>query len=371
MPLLRPFHDFDYDGDAVDGGLSEPSPIHFDGLAKSAFDFFRKAFSEVSTDPKYSTIHFYTGVELLFKARLLHEHWTLVVAKPELATLSHFKSGHFRSVTLEDAIQRLENIAEERMSKEERGCLAKVGNHRNQIIHFFHEGYVGDKPDPAIVSEVVAEQFRAWVYVQRRLENQWSDHFSAHADSIRQLNDTIQKNRQFLAAKFKLIEPEIEKHRSNGSEIIRCDSCGMEAAVVDSWKPPARIANCLVCHRENASIAMECPECKELVFFDEGEGTCQKCGNELGLDDLVDEFTPSCDLSDGEEPDSAYCSECERTEHHTVVPCSQGYICLVCTATYERISYCGWCSERVAGDLEGSYLTGCLMCEGSFGHDKD
>jgi hypothetical protein len=217
----------------------------------------------------------------------------------------------------------------------------------------------------------VAEQFRAWVYVQRRLENQWSDHFSAHTDSVKELNNTIQKNRQFLAAKFKLIEPEIEKRRASGSEIIVCDSCGTRAAVLDSWRPPARIANCLVCHRESTSIAMECSECEELVFFDEGEGTCPKCSTELDLDDLVDEFTPSYDAKDGEEPDSAYCPECERTDYYTVVPCTDGYVCLVCATRFERISNCGWCSERVAGDLEDSYLTGCLLCEGRFGNDKD
>src|SRR5258708_29392389 len=187
MPLLRPF-DHDFWDDADESERRRDAPIHFDSLAKSAFDFLRTAFGEVSTDPKYSVMHFYNGIELLFKARLLHEHWALVVLKPQDASLAKFKAGDFRSVSLQDAIRRLESVAEESVSKEEASCYVRVGNHRNQIVHFFHKGYVGTEPNEAVVGEVAAEQFRAWVYIHRRMIRIWSTHFAAHADTIRELN---------------------------------------------------------------------------------------------------------------------------------------------------------------------------------------
>lgn len=370
MPLIRPILDFDYEDDASALVNARPLPLHFDSLAKSAFDFLQKAFAEVSTDPKYSAMHFYNGVELLFKARLLHEHWSLVVVKPDVASLAKFRSGDFQSVTLEGAIQRLENIAEERVSKEEKTCFANLGNHRNRIVHFFHEGYVRNDPDPKIVSSVVAEQFRAWVYVHSRLEKEWSEHFSSHADSIKSLNDTIKKNRQFLTTKLQLVGPEIQKRREAGSEVVLCVSCGLDAVVVEPWKPPVRAGKCFVCGCENCAIAMECSECEETVFFEEGEGKCSKCQVSFGLGDLVETFTPEYDPRDGDSRDSGYCPYCERTEQYTVVPWSDGYICLNCTSPFQLISHCGWCSETVAGDLESSYLTGCLMCDGSFGNDR-
>ena len=372
MPILRPTNDFDHDDDVSAPVGARHSPLHFEGLAKSAFDFFEKAFAEVQVEPKYSAMHFYNGIELLFKARLLHEHWSLVVAKPEGSSLAKFKRGDFQSVTLEGAIQRLENIAEERVSKEEKACFASLGNHRNRIVHFLHDGYAGDVPDSSIVSGVVAEQFRAWVYVHRRLEKEWSEHFLAHSKLIGSLNETIKKNRQFLSAKFELVRPEIHGHRVKGSEVVACDSCGFDSVLVEPWEPPVRNGGCIVCGRASRTIAMECPECDDTVFFEEGDGTCSKCDTNFDLSDLVERFAPDYDPREGQSSDSGYCPDCELTKYYTVVPWSDGYVCLNCTSTFDRISHCGWCSEQVAGELdESSYLTGCLMCEGRFGNDRD
>lgn len=367
-----PIPSFPNDG-PLDGFDDEPlrvkDVIHFESLANSAFDFLQKAFGEVSTDPKYSVMHFYNGIELLFKARLLHEHWTLVVSKPESASLIKFKSGDFKSVTLQEAIQRLQNVAEEPVSKEESSCYEQVGNHRNQIVHFFHKGYVGETPDAAVVGEVAAEQFRAWVYVHRRLTRTWSDHFGSYLDSIHELNELIKGNRQFLTAKLAVIKPEIQKLRSAGSEVVACDSCGLDAAIVEESEPPLRESRCLVCERVRSWIIMECPECEAEVVFEDGEGVCSNCETEYSLTDLLERFGTASDPR--EEPDDAYCPDCERTDRYTVVPHGDGYICLNCAATFSRVSHCGWCSERVAGVLEDSYLAGCLMCEGRFGNDKD
>lgn len=323
----------------------------------------------MSTDPKYSVIHFYTGVELVFKARLLHEHWALVVAKPESASLAKFRAGDFHSVSLQDAIQRLESIAEESLSKEERTCFSKVGNHRNQIVHFFHKGYVAKEPDRTVISEVAAEQFRAWVYVHRLLTHRWASHFAAHVDTIRDLNELIKDNKQCLVAKLELVAPEIRRRKNDGAQVVACDSCGLLAAIVEEGDPPLREARCLVCERLNCSIYMECYECETKVEFEDGTGVCANCGTEYAIAELLEQFSPACDPK--EEPDVAYCPECDRSDHYTVVPYGDGYICLSCASTFTHTSHCGWCSEPIAGDLEDSYLTGCMMCEGRFGHDKD
>jgi hypothetical protein len=46
-------------------------------ISESAFDFLESSVDEIKTHPKYSVIHFATAVELLLKARLIHEHWSL------------------------------------------------------------------------------------------------------------------------------------------------------------------------------------------------------------------------------------------------------------------------------------------------------
>jgi hypothetical protein len=51
-----------------------------DRLVANAIDFLRRAINEFKKDPKYSIIHFSAAVELLLKARLMAEHWSLVVS---------------------------------------------------------------------------------------------------------------------------------------------------------------------------------------------------------------------------------------------------------------------------------------------------
>ena len=53
----------------------------FNRLVENAFDFLFKAISEIEGQPKYSVIHFYAAVELFVKARLMKEHWSLVISQ--------------------------------------------------------------------------------------------------------------------------------------------------------------------------------------------------------------------------------------------------------------------------------------------------
>lgn len=357
----------DLPGDEVEQAV-RPTPIHFESLTNSAFDFFQKAFAEVGTEPKYSVIHFYTGAELIFKARLLHEHWALVVTKVEEASLAKFKSGNFKSVTLQQAANRLRDIADESFTKDERECFEKLGQHRNRIVHFFHEEYAAE-PKPEIVGEVAAEQFRAWIYLHRLLTDRWSELFEPFLERIEDLDARIKRNAQFLSAKFALVQPELAKRQAAGISIVVCPSCGLRSASLDQRAPPLRQTLCLVCGHAHGSIIMNCENCNAEVEFEEGEGTCSECETDYDLDDLLKQFSPGFDPR--EESDTAYCSECERTDHQTVVPYEDEYICLNCGSTFRSIGQCGYCSEHIAGDLEDSYLIGCMFCGGRIGDDRD
>jgi len=346
-----------------------PATPHFDSLANSAFDFLRKAFAEVGEEPKYSVIHFFTGVELVFKARLMREHWALIVLKPEEASLDRFKAGDFLSVSLKQALDRLRRIVGETFTKEEQECFRKLGDHRNQIVHFFHKGYA-DEPEPEIVADVAAEQFRAWIYVHKLLTQQWDEYFDEYSDTIFELNGLIRSNKQFLAEKLRLATPEIQSLQKDGCAIISCDACGSPAVLLKHTAPPLMDGKCLVCGHRQSVVTMSCKKCGEIVeFTDTGEGECAECDTAYDIKDLIAEFGPDSDPD--EEPDTAYCPECARTDHQTVVPYGEEYLCLNCAYTFASIGNCGWCSEAVAGDLDGSYLTGCLFCEGQLRHDRD
>jgi hypothetical protein len=78
----------------------------FHSLVRNAIDFARKSVEEIKRSPKFSMIHFCSALELFLKARLLREHWSLVVSQPEKASLAKFRSGGFHSVSMEEATKR-------------------------------------------------------------------------------------------------------------------------------------------------------------------------------------------------------------------------------------------------------------------------
>jgi hypothetical protein len=64
----------------------------------------------------------------------------LILSKPELADVIKFKVGDFVSVSMDEAIRRLDNICNEKISLETREAFKATRNHRNKLVHFFHPG---------------------------------------------------------------------------------------------------------------------------------------------------------------------------------------------------------------------------------------
>jgi hypothetical protein len=60
----------------------------------------------------------------------------------------------------------------------------------------------------------------------------WSTHFAAYEDTVRELDDLIKRNGQFLLAKLNMVMPEILKLSDAGSEVVKCDSCGLPAGII-------------------------------------------------------------------------------------------------------------------------------------------
>ncbi len=53
----------------------------FHRMTLNAMRFLRLAVQDVANRPDQMAIRVYTAIELILKARLLHEHWSLIVAK--------------------------------------------------------------------------------------------------------------------------------------------------------------------------------------------------------------------------------------------------------------------------------------------------
>ena len=344
----------------------------FDNLVENAFDFLNQAIQEFPSHPKYSMIHFCAAVELLIKARLMQEHWALIVAKPEDADQGKFLQGDFNSVGLDEANRRLSRVADDGIGQRALESFRSISKHRNRLIHFVHPDFTSD---PYKLAQVVAEQSTAWFYLQKLLTEQWQVYFKSWRNQITAIDTALKKQRVYLRAKFEVLESQIEQETLVGETFVDCIGCGFRAARQKPILTDLYEEKCVVCDLVSTALVFVCPNCAEsVVLHDDGHGDCSHCGHDFTPDGLVDVLVDSAALErafrQGDvTSDLANCGECG--EYHSVIPKEDKYLCTSCFGVFDRVEQCEWCSELNTGGMEFSYLRGCGHCEGKYGWEKD
>ena len=261
----------------------------FTRLVENAFDFLKKAFEELDQNNfKHSMINFHSALELFIKARLMAEHWTLIVANSESLNKEKFISGNFRSVSLSNGADRLENVLGKGISQDVSKAFEKVTKHRNKLVHFFHPD--GSESENRTLKEsIVKEQLIAWYYLHQLLNEQWKETFSDWQDQIETIDKSLRKHREFLSVVYQAKEDRIKKLTSNGIVFTKCPSCSYETLKHEIEKEKLYISECLVCNLKEKTIQVGCTDCESTVFFyGEGFSQCKQCQKNFEPDDLVE-----------------------------------------------------------------------------------
>lgn len=84
---------------------------------------------------KYGVLHLQAAIEVLVKVRLRREGWEQVFSNPGKADLHKFQRGDFHSVSLSDALTRLEELAEIELAST-KAALTCLAYERNRLMHF-------------------------------------------------------------------------------------------------------------------------------------------------------------------------------------------------------------------------------------------
>lgn len=343
----------------------------FAALTRNAFDFLMCGISEFDKSPKYSVIHFCAAVEMLLKARLMREHWSLIVSRPEQANLAKFMAGDFASVTLDEARVRLRDIADEDIAEDAYNSFRALANHRNKMIHFFHADV---DSDGQAKEQIVAEHCRSWFHLHRLLKR-WDSCFHDFRDKIARADRAMKGHRKYLSTKFKALKPELDTARKAGQKPKPCSACGYKAAIPDNLDDQIAVLRCLVCDHTETQLEIECPHCHErIVIANEGFTTCDHCDAAIDPEQLVEALTDhdAAHLAAKDGDDSwelANCGVCDG--YHTVVRRADFYFCACCFDVSDHIAQCSWCHDLNTGDMENSYCSGCNHCDGRSGWDKD
>jgi len=346
----------------------------FDALVINAVDFLKVSLKELTDRPKYSVIHFCSGVEIFFKARLLAEHWALVAIKPGSASLSEFQAGKSRTVGLPEAVERLRRIASETFASEAVTTFSNLRERRNRLVHFCSADFVGASVNNRVIESVAAEQCRAWLHLHKLLLSQWRDYFTDFTSQIEELNQLIQEHRVFLREKFKSLAGELTARMESDIKIATCSSCGFHAATVSNAKFGVRERECLVCDACERYLPVRCPHCEEeQSYWGEGDTKCDHCGGPITVDDIIQEWAyKGGGPKDMTSVELGYCCGCEHlTPSVALIGDEDNWVCLACLESHEAPERCDWCGELVTGDWEGSGYFGCLLCDGKRGQGGD
>lgn len=332
----------------------------FRSLVDNALEFLKTASVQIKQSPKQSLLNFAAGLELFLKARLLREHWALILEKPEKANMENLNRGDFKSVSPMEAIERLKNIAGQRITDYEKSAFQELIDHRNKAIHFFNPSYTLKNKKEDAIRRVMAEQLRVWFYLHRLLTIHWETEFSDFKREIRDIDRRLRRNSVYLEGKYRGLKPEIEDEKKKGTEFAKCDVCSFEASRLENLGEPLFQHQCLVCGAVNKFLLVPCPACgKTVTIEDLGEGECS-CGHEVALNDLIEKYGDYRDPKEGSR--EIYCSECSS---NGVIEHGTGYLCLSCLSQHEWTEQCEWCSTEIAGfDSRGSGFLGCVLCDG-------
>jgi hypothetical protein len=345
----------------------------FQSLVRNALDFLTFAISEFESKPKSSMVDFYTAVELFLKARLLREHWSLIVVKD--ADWKSFVSGDFQSVPFNEACNRLEKVVQSGLAATAKKKFDAIRRHRNRMVHFFHEV---DSADPRANENVAIEQLGAWHELRRLLTIQWNPIFKGFTYDFDRIESQLRHHREYLGTKYETLAVEIAALKDSGIAVSECTYCHFAAAPTEHVIGLVRHAKCLVCESDSNWIDYNCDACGRVSPLEQGgEFKCPHCKNseserriyekldqsEYGSDDLDHSDDGPYDYVDADVPGN--CSECEG--YHTVCEYEGKYLCINCFEVDDNMERCLWCNEANNGDMRDSYGKGCSLCAGKVG----
>lgn len=330
---------------------SEKAAGDVQALMTNGLEFLERAREEIDTSPKDSVVCFWTGVELLLKVPLLQEHWTLVCSNSGKGVVSRadYLRGNFQSVSFEKTCNRLKKVLELPIPDKTKALLKTVSDHRNRVVHFYHDGLM----DKARRGQILKEQAEAWFALNRIIRDGWNKLENHHLERQITLQETrlLTGNTYYAEVKFRTDSPELQKRRQAGETIKPCPTCHCVSAVISPRIMPKdthRLTDihCLVCFHCDLNLEFRCPECDTETRLVPGEEdfTCPNpaCGHtETRFDLLQDIFHKNDEWCLAPVP--ADCEECGGVG--SVCEFSGGYLCTHCFDFSETLP-----GERLASD---------------------
>jgi hypothetical protein len=229
-------------------------------LVENALDFMLSAAEHAARDDarslKYAVLHVAASAELLLKARLEREHWSLLFSDPGKADQRRFAAGDFRSADFDDAIDRLERIAGVVIDGDAKKHLRSLRDVRNRLQHF--GASVGKEE---AVSLLVATCGFCLDFLRTQIA---TGRNFPHDEIVARIAQHLGDFDRFVTERREAIQPLL----SSALGVVDCPCCWHDTLVIGDGQP-----HCLFCGHTAApeGLAETVGECR-------ADEACLKCG---------------------------------------------------------------------------------------------
>lgn len=252
-------------------------------LIENSIDYIESSIKYAQqTEPnawKHSLLNITASLELLMKAILENEHWSLLFENVDSASKHKLNCGDFKSVNFETSIKRIKEIIGLKLSPNDEKYLLKLRDLRNKTIHFSIQINLEE------LKSIIARGLNIYLYLAKELHNFVED----YNEFVHYVNSQLIEFDKYVKLHLSVLGEKLNSCERPPSEFSSCPNCLQDTLVCQSNK-----VNCLFCghemtFKELADTCSEgsggpCPECLEgelaLILYnnDDGEFICVKCG---------------------------------------------------------------------------------------------
>jgi hypothetical protein len=250
-------------------------------LIDNSLDYLLKAagYAKDGSDSnlKYSIIFLGMAIEIVLKARLLKEHWSLIFANVDKASNAALSSGDFKSADFETVVTRLEQISSVKLSNRALADLDNLRKLRNRAVHFT----LAINADQ--VSSLLAKGHNFFLEFGRA---NLPGHIDPNSQVMAQVTENLREFDHFVKLRLKAIKPRLKE----ATRLLECDRCSQPALSIGEGEPV-----CLFCGYKttceelaedlsDGGVVQKCPECGAdacaliVLNNDEAVWDCMSCG---------------------------------------------------------------------------------------------
>lgn len=219
----------------------------------NAMDYLEDVVDRLSGEPqprdlKYAVLHLQAAAEVMLKARLRQEHWSLVFKIPGHADRARFENGDFESCGTADTISRLRGIIDVDIPRNVEDELKQLARWRNALQHYGLKA-----PALAVESRAASILDFLLTFLKEHLipaltdddapdagPDDPHDAFAVQQDILRRLSGI----RSVIKVRMDRLQPALAPH---SDLTVECPDCGQFAVIVGSMSS----TTCLFCAEEH------------------------------------------------------------------------------------------------------------------------